>query len=90
MTVMGYYRPDGVPKYRDTNNGPRKQVGHYTNGQGADLNTLVGSKPAHAAYTVLANYLNIQGRLGEFADHCPVPALVENVDSLIVFEGAAA
>lgn len=82
MTVIGYYNPDGAPKML------RTQVGHYTDGQGVERNTLIGSEPALVGYAVLANYLNIMGRLNEFPSFAPgVFTGAGQLQSLLVFEG---
>jgi len=83
MTVMGYYSPDGAPAMRSN-----VQIGAYTDGQGADMSTLVGGQPIKAAYAVFANYLNICGRLGEFERLVPGVFTAAELDSLLVFEGA--
>lgn len=61
MSVIGCYHPDGPVSYLDGN----MQVGHYTQGQGAARDTIVGSSPLLAAYAAFANYLNVQGRMGD-------------------------
>ncbi|MGE0615082.1 MAG: hypothetical protein AB7P04_05550 [Bacteriovoracia bacterium] len=84
MTVIGYYNPKGAPKMI------RKQVGYYTNGQGAERNTLIGGEPSLVGYAVLANYLNVQGRLNEFAALAPgVFTGAGQLDSVLIFEGGA-
>lgn len=65
MTVLGFYNPKAPVEME------RLQVGHYTDGQGADRSTLVGSSPALVAYAVLANYLNCFGMLSKFNDYAP-------------------
>lgn len=60
MTVIGYYDPKGAPKLIKT------QIGHYTDGQGAERDTFVGKNTSVVAYAVFANYLNMCGKLGEF------------------------
>jgi hypothetical protein len=77
MTVLGYYRPEGAPTQT------KIQVGAYTDGQGVDRSTFIGSDASKIAYAVFANYLNIQGRMGELADYLPdgvfTPAQLEQV-----------
>jgi hypothetical protein len=65
MTILGYYSPKAPPKML------RNQVGFYTDGQGAERTTLIGSEPALVGYAVLANYLNIHGKLDMFKDLAP-------------------
>lgn len=83
MTVIGFYHPKGAPKLKQV------QVGSFTDGQGADRTTLLGSNPLLAAYAVFANYLNCIGQLGKFHDHVPgVFTGAGELDSVIIFEGA--
>lgn len=65
MTVVGFYNPKAAPKMI------RQQVGHFTDGQGAERSTLIGSEPALVGYAVLANYLNVHGKLAEFRTLAP-------------------
>jgi hypothetical protein len=60
MTIVGYYNPNGVSTR------PLVQLGNYTNGQGADGSTIIGSNTSRVAFAVLANYLNVIGKLGDF------------------------
>ena len=80
MTVVGYFNPNAAPEMR------RTQIGRYTDGQGADRSTLIGSDPAKVAYAVFANYLSVIGRRGEFSS---IAGRVFNseadVDSLLIF-----
>lgn len=83
MTIMGYYNPKGAPKMI------RQQVGYYTDGQSAERTTLVGSEPTLVGYAVLANYLNIHGKLGEFQDYAPgIFTGAHQLESVLVFDGA--
>lgn len=59
QAILAHYHPN-TPAQR------RLQIGAYTDGQGVDRNTPVGRNPAAVAYFVVANWLNIQGRLGDF------------------------
>jgi len=80
LTVMGYYNPKGASSQ------PRLQVGQYTDGQGADRDTLVGTDAKAAAYAVFANYLSVCGRLGEFENTVARGILTpQQLDSLLVF-----
>ncbi|OQW52128.1 MAG: hypothetical protein A4S09_08950 [Proteobacteria bacterium SG_bin7] len=82
MTVIGYYKPNGTPKMR------RTQVGHYTDGQGAERGTLIGSEPALVGYAVFANYLNICGKIDDFSTYAPgVFTGPGQLESVIIFEG---
>ncbi len=81
MTVIGYYRPDKVPDMV----GPL-QVGHYTDGQGVDRNTFIGADANKVAYAVFANYLNIQGRIGEFDTYVPSGVFTpEQLQQVLIF-----
>ena len=82
MTILGYYNPAGAPRMI------RQQVGHYTNGQGAERTTLIGSEPLLVGYAVLANYLNINGKLNQFHEYAPgVFTGAGQLDSVLLFEG---
>ena len=82
MTVIGYFDPKGPAKMI------REQVGQYTNGEGADTTSLIGNDPALVAHAVFANYLNLSGRLGEFATYAPgVFANPGQLESVLIFEG---
>ena len=61
MTLMGYYDPKSAPSMR------RLQVGHFTNGQGAARNTLIGNDTTQVAFSIFANYLSIAGSMAAFA-----------------------
>lgn len=85
MTVIGYYHPTKTPEML------RLQVGHYTNGQGAERSTLIGSEPALVGYAVLANYLNVLGRLSEFRTLAPGVFTTEaQLKSVLIFKGSNA
>lgn len=80
LSVVGFYNPKGA------SNQPRLQVGRYTDGQGIDRDSLVGSDPVKAAYAVFANYLNVCGRLGDFEKVAPRGVFTpQELDSLLVF-----
>ncbi|MDZ4660486.1 MAG: hypothetical protein SGJ18_02585 [Pseudomonadota bacterium] len=82
MTVIGYYSPSGPPKMI------RTQVGHFTEGQGADRNTLLGRDPSLVGYAVFANYLNICGKIDEFPTHAPgIFTEAGQLKSVLIFEG---
>jgi hypothetical protein len=82
MTIVGYFNPSGVT--------PRSllQIGNYTDGQGADGSTFVGSSTAKVAYAVFLNYLSVCGKMGQFRNFVaesdfPTPAA--GLDSLLFF-----
>ena len=82
LTVIGYYDPKGVPSYS------RKdiiQIGHYTAGQGADRETLIGGNPALVSYAVLANYMNLMGNLDQFNTYAPSPFSEAELNSILIF-----
>lgn len=60
MTVIGFYNPQGNTEILST------QVGAYEDGGVVDQNTSVGNNLAMVQKAVMANYLNVTGRLGEF------------------------
>jgi len=82
MSVMGYYHPTAAPKYRNQ----KMQVGAYTDGQGVNLNTLIGRSPALASYAAFANYLNISGKIGDFEKYAQNIFTSSELDSVLVFE----
>lgn len=55
MTVIGLYQPNGAPQQN------RKQIGYYTEGQGAakDGAAGLGNSPYKTACAVFANYLSL-------------------------------
>lgn len=65
LAIMGVFNPQGAPPIRFT------QVGHYTDGQGVERTTYVGSDPKRVSYAIFANYLNLHGKLGEFSNQVP-------------------
>lgn len=81
MTVIGCYKPTGAPAQI------RTQVGYYTDGQGAERATLIGSDPQKAAYAVFANYLAARGEVGRFHEFLPnVFTEPGQLDSVLIFE----
>jgi hypothetical protein len=82
MTVLGYYRPDGAPKYKSASS---VQIGNYTSGQGVDTGTLIGGKPALAAYAAFANYLQINGKLRDFDRYAGGVFSSKELESVLVF-----
>jgi hypothetical protein len=82
MTVLGYYRPDGAPAYRRQ---ASQQIGAYTSGQGVDTTTLVGDKPALAAYAAFANYLNACGRIRDFDQFASGVFTSRELESVLIF-----
>ena len=81
MTVIGYYRPEGPSKFI------RQQVGYFNDGQGAERSTLIGTNPQLVGYAVFANYLNVQGRLGDFHKYLPqVFKDAKELESVLIFE----
>jgi hypothetical protein len=80
LGIMGYMNPRGAPRQR------KLQVGHYTDGQGVERDTLIGTEPAKSAYAVFANYLNVCGRLSEFETWAPRGLFTpEQLDSLMIY-----
>ena len=80
MTVIGYFDPVKRPTLI------RTQVGAYTDGGVVDQTTLVGSNNKAMIRLVLANYLNLQGRLGELAAITGNQSLsTSDIDESIIF-----
>ncbi|MGE3975432.1 MAG: hypothetical protein AB7F59_12985, partial [Bdellovibrionales bacterium] len=80
MTVLGYYNPTRAPEMR------RLQVGHYTNGQGADRDVFFGGNTSLVAYAVFANYLQAMGKLGDFTKYVPADKFPrERLDEILLF-----
>lgn len=61
LTILGYYDPQG-PRAM-----VRQQVGYYTAGEVSSTRSIIGTDESKVAYGILANYLNVCGRLGEFS-----------------------
>jgi len=80
LTVVGFYDPKGAPSQR------RLQIGQYTDGQGIDRDSVIGSDGVKAAYAVFANYLAVCGRLGDFEKVAPRGIFTPSeLDSMVVF-----
>lgn len=58
MTLIGYYNPMGATQIKT-------QLGHYTNGQIASVNTYVGRTTSNAANLAFLNYLATIDKVGE-------------------------
>lgn len=85
MTVLGYYNPKEAPKTI------KLQAGHFTDGQSAERNTLIGSNPANVAYAVLANYLQVIGKIDKFHEFAPGVFTKEGeLKSILLFEAPVA
>lgn len=61
------------------------QVGQYTQGQAADTAFITGGSPALAAAAVLANYLQLNNKVGMFATAAPNTIPAGNLQSVIKF-----
>lgn len=59
------------------------QVGHYLSDQSVDTKTLVGSRPDYVAATVLANYLNLNEKLGMFKQLAPATLQSDDVAKVV-------
>lgn len=81
MSVIGYFNPTGPAKQRQL------QIGHYTEGQGAEPTAVggMGSNPLKAAACAFANYLSLQTSPSEFSSeffqHVP-STLFDSTDEL--------
>jgi hypothetical protein len=80
LAVMGYFKPGGPPEQR------RTQLGAFTDGQGVDRSTYVGSDPKRVAFAIFANYLSINGQLGLFSQQVSTSDFAtEQIDAHLVF-----
>jgi hypothetical protein len=80
LAVMGYFRPGGPPTQR------RTQLGAFTDGQGVDRSTYVGSDPKRVAFAIFANYLQVNGQLGLFSQQVSTSDFAtEQIDAHLVF-----
>ncbi len=79
LTVLGVYDPAG-PRPQ-----PRLQVGSYTDGEVASIKSIIGTDESKVAYAVLANYLNVIGRLGEFSRYGANIFSASELDQVLLF-----
>lgn len=83
ITVIGYYNPKGV-SFRSS----VIQLGNYTPGQGADGSTDLGGSTARVGFAVLANYLSVVGKMGDFrryVNESELPTPGAGLDSFLLF-----
>ncbi|MFM6927518.1 MAG: hypothetical protein ACKOX6_03600 [Bdellovibrio sp.] len=71
------YDPNG--KVKSTGN----QIGHYLADQSVDNTTLVGSRPDYVAAAILANYLNINNKMGLFKQLAPATLQSDDVAKVV-------
>lgn len=69
------------PSGKLSSSGP--QVGHYLEDQSVDTTTLVGSRPDYVAATVLANYLNLNKKIGLFKQLAPATLQSDDLEKVI-------
>lgn len=84
MSVIGYFNPSKAPEQR------RLQIGSYTDGgvvnQQAKVGSVqIGDDPIKAANVVLANYLSVCGKLGDFQNFGTLNLRGKDLDSAIIF-----
>jgi len=80
MSYMLYYDPKG--RRATTGN----QVGWYTAGQVADTTFFTSGSPELSAGAVFANYLQLNGQLGQFSNIVPSPFFNStNIPSVVKF-----
>jgi hypothetical protein len=80
MAVIGVYDPN-TPASQI-----RTQVGNFTDGQGADRSTYVGSDPKRIAYSLFANYLSVCNNIGSFAQIVPATDFdIAQIDQHLIF-----
>lgn len=61
------------------------QIGHYLTDQSVDTSTLVGSRPDYVAATILANYLNINRKMGLFKQLAPATLQADDLAKVVKF-----
>lgn len=71
------YDPNG--KVKSTGS----QIGHYLADQSVDSTTLVGSRPDYVAAAILANYLNLNGKMGLFKQLAPATLQTDDVEKVV-------
>jgi hypothetical protein len=69
------------PQGKFTSSG--SQVGQYLDDQSVDTKTLVGSRPDYVAATILANYLNLNNKLGLFKQLAPATLQSDDVEKVV-------
>jgi hypothetical protein len=80
MSVVGLFDPQGPVKQR------RDQVGAYLKTGIIDQTTMVGASSQKMIYGVVANYLNLHNRMGEFADLIGNRGMSKaEIESLLIF-----
>jgi hypothetical protein len=80
LAVMGYFHPKKIPEMR------KQQLGHFTDGQGVERTTYIGGDPKRVAYAILANYLQVNGKISDFKKLVPDSEFdYAQVDTHLVF-----
>jgi hypothetical protein len=79
FTVFGYMDPKGAMKMT------RSQIGNVTPNAVADTTTYIGNSPARMSQAVLANYLNLIGKLGMMESLVGAGQLPSDLKSLLLF-----
>lgn len=59
------------------------QIGHYLTDQSVDTSTLVGSRPDYVAAAILANYLNLNYKMGMFKQLAPATLQADDVEKVV-------
>lgn len=59
------------------------QIGHYLADQSVDNTTLVGSRPDYVAAAILANYLNLNYKLGLFKQLAPATLQADDLQKVV-------
>lgn len=59
------------------------QIGHYMTTQSVDNTTLVGSRPDYVAAAILANYLNLNYKMGMFKQLAPATLQADDVEKVV-------
>nr|BFD66334.1 hypothetical protein HAGR004_13560 [Bdellovibrio sp. HAGR004] len=69
------------PRGKVTSSGT--QIGHYLADQSVDNTTLVGSRPDYVAAAILANYLNLNYKMGMFKQLAPATLQADDVEKVV-------
>ncbi|MDG0816125.1 hypothetical protein [Bdellovibrio svalbardensis] len=76
------YDPTGKIKASGT------QIGHYLDDQSVDTTTLVGTRPDYVAAAILANYLNLNNKMGLFKQLAPATLQSDDVEKVVKLHAA--
>jgi len=80
MSVIGYFDPNRPVETR------RSQVGHYNAGAQVELETFIGNKPDVMVNGTMANYLALNGLLGDFDKLTGTRANARDIEESLIFK----